>query len=284
MIDVHAAGYTVGSHSVYVSGCGTRRRISISLAVTACIIAAYFTISIFQAQAMMPPMLVSPGESGGDWLDPGQLGESMSMPMDQKLVQMARAAGIIKDDNEAYNTGSTSYDSSLEGTYPEDGTGDYLMDDPADDTAYANPAYNNPAYTGNGDSAGGSTDPSGAGSTDSSNNDLTNGVNVTGAWILELEDQGVKNLVFSLAQNKDAIMGYGLMEYGNITQRVAISGTIEGGRLNLDVMPTDSSLDLYKLDLSLEAQPAGSYTAYSAGGRVRSGSVAGTAILNSSLP
>jgi len=37
------------------------------------------------------------GDSVGDPLDPGQLGESMSMPLPQKLIQDARKAGVIME-------------------------------------------------------------------------------------------------------------------------------------------------------------------------------------------
>jgi len=100
--------------------------------------------------------------------------------------------------------------------------------------------------------------------------------NVTGAWSLDLSGEIARHFDLSLTQNKDAIMGYGAISGGNGTQQVTASGSLSIGKIMLTVMPIDS-LDLYKLDLSLDSQTSGTYTAYSASGDTWSGDVTGTA-------
>ncbi len=72
-------------------------------------------ITYFMAQAQaLPPMLVDSndldwvGESAGDPLDPSFVGETMSMPLDPELIQKAREAGIIKDDDSPHRSASAT--------------------------------------------------------------------------------------------------------------------------------------------------------------------------------
>jgi hypothetical protein len=103
-------------------------------------------------------------------------------------------------------------------------------------------------------------------------------LNVTGDWSLDLIalDQALRHMDLALVQNKDIVMGYGVITGGNDTQRVTASGSELGSRLILTVMPIDE-LYLYKLDLSLDLLTKGTYTAYSADGSIWSGEIAGTA-------
>lgn len=100
--------------------------------------------------------------------------------------------------------------------------------------------------------------------------------NVTGPWSLDLSGELTKHIDLSITQNKDDVMGYGTIAGGNGTQRVTASGSFSGGRIILTVMPTNS-LDLYKLDLSLDPHTTGTYTASSASGDTRSGDITGIA-------
>jgi hypothetical protein len=54
-------------------------------------------IAFFLAQADAEP---------GDPLNPSQMGESMSMPLPQELIQEAREAGVITESNQLYNSDS----------------------------------------------------------------------------------------------------------------------------------------------------------------------------------
>lgn len=215
-------------------------------------IVAYF---IAQSQAL-PPMLVDSndldwvGETPGDPLDPGFVGETMSMPLDPELIQKARAAGIIKDENPLYRAPGGSG-----ATY---GYGATYLGTPIADTGFDEPgagAMDAPAQTG-----------------------AAKDVNVTGPWSLDLIalDQVLKHMDLSLAQNKNVVMGYGAVISSNDTQRVTASGSTSGGRLSLTVVPVDGRY-LYKLDLSFDLHTAGTYTAYSADGSVLTGDIAGTA-------
>ncbi len=194
----------------------------------------------------MPPMLVDSndldwaGNSPGDPLDPGFVGETMSMPLDPELVQKARDAGIIKDSRSPYMS-----ESGLEGGITNLGT------------PFPGGEYSGVAATSQDSSAGLNTD-------------------VTGNWSLDLIslDQVLRHMDLALIQNSDVIMGYGTMADDKESQRVAANGYFSGSRLLLTVMPVEN-LYLYKLDLSLDIQTKGTYAAYSADGKAWSGDIAG---------
>ncbi len=213
------------------------RNILLYLAIIVCLVS--------QTHAL-PPMLVGSndldwaGSDVGDPLDPSFVGETMDMPMDPELIMQAKAAGIIKESNPLYKTVSSP-------------SATYLGSTPPDDTG---PDEIAAAISG----------------------EPAQGVNVSGAWSLDLIalDQMMKHLNLALVQNKDAIIGYGTLNSDNETHRITASGSEEGGRLMLAVTPTDSQ-DLYKLDLSLDMHPTGTYTAYSAHGLTWSGDIAGSA-------
>lgn len=180
----------------------------------------------------------------GDPLSPSFVGETMSTGMDLQLVQQAKDAGIIKPSNPMYNSVSSP-------------TATYLGTPPAGAEMDVQPDVQPTANT-----ADVEADPEGA--------------NVTGAWSLDMSGDITKHIDLSLTQNKDAVMGYGAMMGGNGTQRVTASGSLTGGRIALTIMPINS-IDLYKLDLSLDPHTSGTYTAYSASGDTSSGDVTGTA-------
>jgi hypothetical protein len=101
-------------------------------------------------------------------------------------------------------------------------------------------------------------------------------VNVTGPWSLNLAGRIQRHLDLDLTQANSAVLGRGIINDPNGTQRVAASGSLVGGRLVLTAMLVDS-LDLYKLNLSLNSDITGAYTAYSAIGATWSGDVFGSA-------
>ena len=100
--------------------------------------------------------------------------------------------------------------------------------------------------------------------------------NVTGPWSLNLKDRFQRHLDLALVQNKDVILGHGIIDGPNGTQRVTASGSHIGDRLRLTAMLVDS-LDLYKLNLSIDSNTKGTYTAYSASGDTWSGYITGSA-------
>lgn len=220
-----------------------------------CIIA----ISHLAVQAhALPPMLVDSndldwvGESAGDPLDPGFVGETMSMPLDPELIQKAKEAGIIKD--------TESFSNPIIGS-----ASTYLGTPQISQTENS-----------------GVTDLSAQSSAQSDQN-----INITGPWSLDLIalDQMLRHMDLALVQNKDAIMGYGALVSGNNTdtQRAIVSGSKTGNRLSLSVMLIDS-LDLYRLDLSLDFHTTGTYIAYSTEGSTWSGDITGTAPLGILMP
>ena len=197
------------------------------------------------AQAL-PPMLVDSndldwaGNSPGDPLDPSFVGETMSMPLDPELIQKAKDAGIIRDSGSPYNYRSGSGSINLGTPLPGMKYGDAGT---MDLTAQAGPS-----------------------------------MNVTGDWSLDLIslDQALRHMDLDLVQNRDVVMGYGVLTGDSDAQRVTASGSESGGRLILTVMPVDK-LHLYTLDLSLDLLTKGTYEAYSADGSIWSGDIAGTA-------
>jgi hypothetical protein len=212
---------------------------------------------ITQAQAR-PAMLVNSynvdsfDDSVGDPLDPSILGESMSMPLPLEMIHAAINAGIVKDSKALY-----AYDDGLGG--------------------YADSSYKDSTYTVSGTAS--APMPSMMDPPEQS----PQNVNITGHWSLGLKDQIPRHLDLALVQNKEVVLGHGAIDGPNGTQRVTASGSFMGGRLSLAAMPV-GSLDLYKLDLSLNSNTTGTYTAYSAGGATWSGEVLGIAPLDISNP
>ena len=160
----------------------------------------------------------------GDPLDPRLLGESMDMPLDQELIQMARKAGIIKESNSLYKPDSELSDFSI---MPKSETDE--------------------------------------------DNSLDK-INVTGEWSFDLKDNASKQIHLYLIQNKDLVIGQGVINSGNGLQNATASGSISENNMSLTVMPV-GDLSLYKLNLSLSSLIAGTYTAYMGDGISSSGEV-----------
>lgn len=207
--------------------------------------------------------------SSSDPLDPGQLGESMSMPLPLELVQKAKEAGIITD-------------SSLANSIYSDGTVN-IGSGTAQDKAIAESAgvITNPgpvdssAGTSTGSSAADATGP--ANSPASAQSASSQAINSTGTWSLDLRDTADRHMDLSLFQNGAVILGYGSMSSENETQGVTVSGSVEESGLNLSVT-TLNTLDLYRLKLTTSGKSvSGNYNAYAAGGETWSGTVTGTA-------
>ncbi len=78
-----------------------------------------------------------------------------------------------------------------------------------------------------------------------------------------------------LIQNKERIMGQGVMIRDNSERNATASGSILGTKLSLNVMPV-GILDLYELNLPLSSLDSGTYTAYMADGSNTSGNVSFT--------
>lgn len=184
-------------------------------------------------------------DSVGDPLSPSILGESMSMPLPLWMVHAAINAGIAKDSKALY-----AYDDGLGG--------------------YAGSSNEVSTFADSG-----TTPAQKSGESDLTELSMQN-VNLTGTWSLDLVDQIQRHLDLVLVQNKEAILGQGTLIGPNGTQRVTASGSLIGGRLDLTAMPVDS-LDLYKLDLSIDPSTNGSYTAFSTSGDKWSGDVSGSA-------
>jgi len=185
--------------------------------------------SLLQADAL-PSMLLTvdslgfSGDSVGDPLNPSQLGESMSTPLPQDLIQAAKNAGVITKSNPLYKSDSEQ-----------------------------------PSFS------------AGTQSEADADNSLDN-INVTGAWSFDLKGKTPEQMKLYLVQNKDLIMGQGIMNNGNQTENATASGSIFGDKMSLNVMPVGVS-ELYELNLSLSSLDSGTYADYLADGSSRSGEV-----------
>jgi hypothetical protein len=168
--------------------------------------------------------LVQADAQPGDPLNPSQLGESMSMPLPQELLQDARKAGVITESNPLYQSDSEQSSFSV---LPQ-------LEADAD-------------------------------------NSLDN-VNVTGAWSFDLKGKDPEQMKLYLIQNEDVVTGQGIIIRGNRTEKATASGSISGEKMSLTVTPVGVS-NLYKLNLSLSALAAGTYTTYMNDGSSRSGEV-----------
>ncbi len=87
-------------------------------------------------------------------------------------------------------------------------------------------------------------------------NSLDN-VNVTGAWSFDLKGKNPEQMRLNLIQKDDVVMGQGVINRGNGTEKATVRGSISGETMNLTVMPVGVP-NLYKLNLSLSTLDAGS--------------------------
>ena len=133
----------------------------------------------------------------GDPLDPGQLGESMSMPMPQDLLQAARESGVITGSNSLYESDSKKSSFSVMPRREADVNSVVNSDDV---------------------------------------NSIDN-VNVTGTWSFDLKGAVLEQMKLYLVQNEDMIMGQGIINRQNRTDNATVSGSLSGDKLNLIVMP-----------------------------------------------
>jgi hypothetical protein len=163
------------------------------------ITAIAFLIALAQAQAR-PAMLVNSynvdsfDDSVGDPLDPSILGESMSMSQPLEMVHAAIDAGIVKDSKALY-----AYD---------DGLGGYAGSENKDSTCKDSGTAPAPKF----------------GMMDRTEQSPQN-VNVTGPWSLNLKDRVQRHLDLALVQKKGVILGHGILDDPNGTQRVTASGS-----------------------------------------------------------
>jgi hypothetical protein len=76
------------------------RKLLLCITLVACFLALAECLS---SMALKAEGLGFAGDSTGDPLDPGQLGESMSTPLPQELIQEAQDAGVITKSNPLHN-------------------------------------------------------------------------------------------------------------------------------------------------------------------------------------
>lgn len=143
--------------------------------------------------------------------------------------------------------------------------------------------------TGGGDSAKESRDQAesstgtetstSADETAASNSQMTsaeNGTaNVQGTWFFTLNDSVTRDLAMTLLQDGSDVYGSGKIREGNNSMEVAVSGTVAGSDLNLNLVSTNPIIQ-YKLNLTVDQDwAAGEYQATSASGESWMGTAEG---------
>ncbi|HNX40113.1 MAG TPA: hypothetical protein PKK11_05980 [Methanothrix sp.] len=98
---------------------------------------------------------------------------------------------------------------------------------------------------------------------------------VGGSWSLLLNDTEQKDLAVSLFQKDGDVFGAGKMRAGESLMDVALSGTVDGSRLELNVVSL-GTISLYKLDLDVSGDAAtGQFLAISTSGETWTGNAEG---------
>ena len=103
----------------------------------------------------------------------------------------------------------------------------------------------------------------------------TETVNVQGNWFFALNDSMARELALTLLQDEGNVYGSGRIREGNSSMDVAVSGTVAGSDLKLNLVSTSPILQ-YQLNLTVDRDlAAGEYKASSAGGESWMGTAEG---------
>jgi hypothetical protein len=98
---------------------------------------------------------------------------------------------------------------------------------------------------------------------------------VGGSWSFLLNDTQEKDLAVSIFQKDSDVFGAGKMREGEDIMDVAVSGTVDGSTLELNLV-TLGTISLYKLDLDLSGDTAtGRFQAISTSGETWTGNADG---------
>jgi hypothetical protein len=94
---------------------------------------------------------------------------------------------------------------------------------------------------------------------------------IAGNWSLTFEDGKNRIMALRLFQSENVVFGTGTINDGGDTLKILASGSLEGGKLNLDII-SDEMIALYRLDLTIKGNSAsGEYVAFSTNGENWSG-------------
>lgn len=103
----------------------------------------------------------------------------------------------------------------------------------------------------------------------------TETVNVQGNWFFALNDSMARELALTLLQDEGNVYGSGRIREGNSSMDVAVSGTVAGSDLKLNLVSTSPILQ-YQLNLTVDRDlAAGEYKASSASGESWTGMAEG---------
>lgn len=88
---------------------------------------------------------------------------------------------------------------------------------------------------------------------------------ITGGMDLTLTDSASRSVSITLIQSGDVVFGRGSMTSGGVTQDVAATGSLSGGKLNLDMLSMNDVI-LFKAIMDISGKSlSGSYSAFSSG-------------------
>ncbi|MFZ0034715.1 MAG: hypothetical protein WAK60_06990, partial [Sedimentisphaerales bacterium] len=101
-------------------------------------------------------------------------------------------------------------------------------------------------------------------------------ISIPGNWSLKIADVVSRNATLTLFQNGDTVFGKGSIMEDNNTITVAAGGSVNGNKLNLDLI-TLEKMGLYRLSMTVSGDTViGSYTAFSTIGSSSSGPANGS--------
>ena len=104
---------------------------------------------------------------------------------------------------------------------------------------------------------------------------LTEAINAQGNWFFSLNDSVTRDLALTLLQDGSDVYGSGKIKEGNNSMEVAVSGTMVGSDLKLNLVSTNPIIQ-YKLNLTIDQEwAAGEYQATRAGGETWIGTAEG---------
>ncbi len=100
--------------------------------------------------------------------------------------------------------------------------------------------------------------------------------NIAGSLSLVLTDSTIRSVTIALTQSGDIVFGKGSMIAGGVTGDVAATGSVSGGKLDMDLLSMNDVF-LYKLAIDISGKSlSGSYRAFGSSSAPWTGTITGT--------
>ena len=109
---------------------------------------------------------------------------------------------------------------------------------------------------------------------------LSTQLNLTGSWSVDLKSSEIRHLDLQIFQERDLVMGSGLMLADGANRAVTVAGSVAGDRLTIFVSPVDKPA-VFRLELSASGTAlAGQFDSLSSNLIRESGTVTGSMALS----